>query len=56
MDIWEEMYNKAASLYNPSDLSPFFWAHHVVCAMQNDKGEIFTGFAIEGASGVLKQK
>lgn len=53
MDIWEEMYNKAAALYNPSDLSPFFWAHHVVCAMQNDQDEIFTGFAIEGASGVL---
>ncbi len=53
MDIWEELYLKAKEHYHPNDLSPFFWANHVACALQAENGEIFTGFCIEGASGVL---
>jgi len=53
MDIWEELYLKAKREYHPNDLSPFFWANHVACALQAENGEIYTGFCIEGASGVL---
>ena len=53
MDIWEELYLKAKQEYHPNDLSPFFWANHVACALQAENGEIYTGFCIEGASGVL---
>ena len=28
-------------------------AHHVVCAIEAENGEIFTGFCIEGCSGVI---
>ena len=53
MDIWERLLEKARVLYDPHDLSPFFYSNHVVCAVEADNGEIFTGFCIEGASGVL---
>ena len=53
MDIWEEMYNKAKAEYHPEDISPFITAHHVVAAVESEDGEIFTGFCIEGASGVM---
>jgi cytidine deaminase len=53
MDIWEEMYLKAKEQYHPEEVSPFITAHHVVAAVQSESGKIFTGFCIEGASGVM---
>ena len=53
LDVWEEMYEKAKNEYHPEEVSPFIKAHHVVAAVQNEDGEIFTGFCIEGASGVI---
>lgn len=53
MDIWEEMYLKAKDEYHPEDISPFITAHHVVAAVESESGKIFTGFCIEGASGVM---
>lgn len=53
MDIWEILYEKAKEQYHPEDVSPFIMAHHVVCALEAENGEIFTGFCIEGCSGVI---
>ncbi len=53
MDIWERLYNEAKKEYHPEQVSPFIDAHHVVCAIQAEDGQIFTGFCIEGASGVM---
>ena len=32
---------------------PFFYSNHVACAIEAEDGQIFHGFCIEGASGVL---
>lgn len=53
MDIWEKLYLAAKEQYHPEDVSPFIYAHHVVCAIESESGEIFTGFCIEGCSGVI---
>lgn len=53
MDIWEKLYNEAKKEYHPETVSPFIDAHHVVCAIEAENGEIYTGFCIEGASGVI---
>ena len=53
MDIWDKLYLAAKEQYHPEEISPFFLAHHVVCAVESDSGEIFTGFCIEGCSGVM---
>ncbi len=53
MDIWEQLYEKAKKEYHPTEVSPFITAHHVVCALEAENGEIFTGFCIEGCSGVM---
>ena len=53
MDIWEKMYKKAKEEYHPENISPFITAHHVVAAVESEDGEIYTGFCIEGASGVM---
>ena len=54
MDIWEKMYLKAKEEYHPESISPFIDAHHVVAAVESAKtGKIYTGFCIEGASGVI---
>lgn len=53
MDIWERLYLKAEEQYAPQDVSPFVYAHHVVCAIESENGEIFTGFCIESCSGVM---
>lgn len=53
MDIWEKLYNAAKKEYHPEEVSPFIEAHHVVCAIEAENGEIYTGFCIEGASGVI---
>lgn len=52
-DVWQEMYELAKKEYHPEDVSPFISAHHVVAAVQSESGKIFTGFCIEGASGVI---
>lgn len=53
MDIWEKLYNAAKEQYHPQEVSPFVYAHHVVCALESENGEIFTGFCIESCSGVM---
>lgn len=53
MDIWEKMYLKAKEQYQPHEVSPFIYAHHVVCALESENGEIYTGFCIESCCGVL---
>ena len=53
MDVWEKMYNKAKAEYHREEVSPFIVAHHVVAAVEDEDGNIFTGFCIESASGVM---
>lgn len=53
MDIWEKLYLEAKEQYHPEEVSPFVYAHHVVCALESENGEIYTGFCIEGCSGVM---
>lgn len=53
MDIWEKLYEAAKAEYHPKEVTPFIYAHHVVCALEAENGEIFTGFCIEGCSGVM---
>lgn len=53
MDIWERLYLVAKKEYHPEEVSPFIDAHHVVCAIEAEDGSIYTGFCIEGASGVI---
>ena len=53
MDIWEKLYQAAKGLYHPQEVSPFLYAHHVVCALEAENGGIFTGFCVESCSGVL---
>lgn len=53
MDIWEKLYLKAKDEYHPEDVTPFVYAHNVVCALESENGEIFTGFCIESCSGVM---
>ncbi len=53
MDIWEELYERAKKEYHPEAVSPFIDAHHVVCALEAEDGSIYTGFCIEGCSGVM---
>ena len=53
MDIWQELYEKAKAQYHPEEVSPFVYAHHVVCALEAENGEIYTGFCIESCSGVM---
>lgn len=53
MDIWNTLYERAKAEYHPEEVSPFITTHHVVCAVEAENGEIFTGFCIEGCSGVM---
>ena len=53
MDIWQRLYEAARAEYRPAEINPFITAHHVVCALEAENGEIFTGFCIEGCSGVM---
>lgn len=52
-DIWERLLEEAKRQYYPTDISPFITAHHVACALEAEDGQIFGGFCIEGASGVI---
>ena len=53
MDIWEKLYLAAKKQYHPQEISPFIYAHHVVCALESENGDIFTGFCIESCCGVM---
>ncbi len=53
MDVWEKLYLKAKEYYHPEEISPFIYAHNVVCALESESGEIFTGFCVESFCGVL---
>ncbi len=53
MDIWEQLYQEAREQYRPGEVTPFLYAHHVVCALEGENGEIFTGFCVESCCGVL---
>lgn len=53
MGIWDELFEKAREQYHPEEVSPFDYAHHVVCALEAENGEIYTGFCIESCSGVM---
>ena len=53
MDIWEQLYEKARAEYHPEEVTPFFYAHNVVCALESASGRIFTGFCVEACSGVM---
>ena len=53
MDIWEKLYRAAEKEYHPEDVTPFVYAHHVVCALESENGEIYTGFCIEACSGIM---
>ena len=53
MDIWKRMYEKAKEQYHPEEVSPFIYAHNVVCAIEAENGDIYTGFCIESCSGVM---
>lgn len=53
MDIWETLYRKAKEQFHPGEISPFIYAHNVVCALESKSGEIYTGFCIESCSGVM---
>lgn len=52
MDIWEKLYLKAKEQYHPEDVTPFVYAHHVVCALESEKRrDSHLGFCIESCSG-----
>lgn len=53
MDIWGKLCAAAQEQYHPGDVSPFIYAHHVVCALESENGEIYTSFCIESCSGVM---
>lgn len=53
MDIWEKLYERAKKEYDPKEVTPFIYAHHVVCALEAENGEIYTGFCIESCCGVM---
>ena len=53
MDIWERLCEEAKKQYHPEKVSAFIDAHHVACALEAENGEIYSGFCIEGASGVI---
>ena len=53
MDIWEKLYEAARKEYHPQEVTPFVYAHNVVCALEAENGQIFTGFCIESCSGVM---
>lgn len=53
MDIWKELIKQAKEEYHPAELTPFITVRHVVCALEAENGEIYTGFCIEGDSGVV---
>ena len=52
MDIWDKLYLEAKAQYHPEEVTPFIYAHAVVCALEAEDGRIFTGFCIERDVGM----
>lgn len=52
MNIWQQLYEKAKVQYDSKDVTPFIYAHNVVCALEAENGQIYTGFCVESCSGV----
>ena len=53
MNIWEKLCLRAKDYYHPGEISPFIRGNNVVAAIETESGKIFTGYCIEGASGVI---
>ena len=53
MDIWDKLYLEAKPQYHPEQVTPFIYAHAVVCALEAEDGRIFTGFCIESCGDVV---
>ena len=53
MDIWDKLYLEAKAQYHPEEVTPFIYAHAVVCALEAEDGRIFTGFCIESCGDVV---
>lgn len=53
MDVWETLYKEAQKQYHPQQVTPFLYAHGVVCALEAEDGRIYTGFCIESCCGVM---
>ena len=53
MDIWDKLYLEAKAQYHPEEVTPFIYAHAVVCALEAEDGRIFTGFCIESCGNVV---
>ncbi|SOB42504.1 hypothetical protein WVIC16_110162 [Weissella viridescens] len=47
MNIWNDMYEQAKTLYNPRNISPFIYGGQVVCAIESIDDQIYTGVCIE---------
>lgn len=53
MDTWNIMYERAREQFHPEEVSPFVYAHNVVCALEAKNGDIYAGFCIESCCGVM---
>ena len=53
MDIWERLYEAARVEFHPEAVTPFIDVRHVVCALEAENGEIYTGFNVESCCGVM---
>ena len=53
MDIWDKLYLEGKAQYHPEEVTPFIYAHAVVCALEAEDGRIFTGFCIESCGDVV---
>jgi hypothetical protein len=52
MDIWETLYQRAKAEYHPEEVSPFVYAHHVVCALESEDGASIRGSASRRAAAL----
>ncbi len=52
-DTWAKMYELAKEQYKPTEVSPFVYANHVVCAIESLDGTIYTGVCVEAVCGTM---